>query len=171
MSIVGARRLAARLDELQLGRCFSRSALLVPVPSSQVSKPATLWVPLLLARALVAEGLGRAYEPCLRRIETVPKSATSASKDRPTPQRHYESLAAGKLLFPPDEILLIDDVVTRGATLLGAASRLAEAFPGARITAFAAMRAISERDEFKRILDPCIGQIRLREDGSTLRRP
>ena len=74
-------------------------------------------------------------------------------------------------LSKPDEIVLIDDIVTRGATLLGPANRLADVFPQTRIRAFAAMRTISNPDEFNELYDPCVGTIELRESGDTLRRP
>jgi phosphoribosylpyrophosphate synthetase len=76
-----------------------------------------------------------------------------------------------KLLPEPSNILLIDDIVTRGATLLGAASRLAEAFPKTKICAFAAMRAITSEKEFDQEYSPVIGKIVLRQQGDTLRRP
>lgn len=73
---------------------------------------------------------------------------------------------------PPNEILLVDDIVTRGATLLGAANRLAEAFPAARIRAFAAMRTISDPSEFIATYEPRSGTIEHRElTEDTLRRP
>jgi phosphoribosylpyrophosphate synthetase len=50
-----------------------------------------------------------------------------------------------KVLSEPSNILLVDDIITRGATLLGAASRLAEAFPKAEIRAFAVMRAFQAK--------------------------
>jgi hypoxanthine phosphoribosyltransferase len=77
-----------------------------------------------------------------------------------------------KLLSEPSNILLVDDIITRGATLLGAASRLAEAFPKAEIRAFAVMRAISSENEFQQEYCPTVGTISLREaQGDTLRRP
>ncbi|MDG7031901.1 MAG: phosphoribosyltransferase, partial [Nitrososphaerota archaeon] len=64
-------------------------------------------------------------------------------------------------LSEPESVLLIDDIITRGATLLGAANRLADAFPNARISAFAAMRTVSNPDEFQREYDPQMGNVRL----------
>jgi hypothetical protein len=64
----------------------------------------------------------------------------------------------------------VDDVVTRGATLLGAASRLADALPAARVRAFAAIRTISNPEEFSSITAQVIGRIEYR-DGETFRRP
>jgi phosphoribosylpyrophosphate synthetase len=62
------------------------------------------------------------------------------------------------------EILLIDDIVTRGATFLGAANRLIDALPHAHIRAFAIMRTISEPSAFVHIRDPRIGTIQLRNN-------
>ncbi len=175
MSNLVAERLASRMrhDEpgAEVGRLFTPDALLVPVPSSRILKPATLWVPLLLAQALVRHGLGHSCEPCLARSEPVEKAATSPASSRPTAARHYETLDVHALLFQPGEIVLVDDVITRGATLLGAASRLQEMFPRARIRAFAAMRAISSPEDFEALLHPCVGTVSLSGDGSTWRRP
>ncbi|MCS4538987.1 MAG: hypothetical protein HYY67_09040 [Thaumarchaeota archaeon] len=108
---------------------------------------------------------------CLTRVEPVPKAALSEPKDRPTAAQHYATMSIQGSLSKPDEIVLIDDVVTRGATLLGAANRLVDAFPGTRIRAFAAMRTISNPAEFENWYTPCVGTIELRESGDTLRRP
>lgn len=66
-----------------------------------------------------------------------------------------------ELLFKPKDIILVDDVITRGATVLGAVNRLAEAFPSARIRVFAVMRTISNSIKFSKIIEPCIGTISL----------
>ena len=67
--------------------------------------------------------------------------------------------------------MLVDDVVTRGATLLGAANRLAESYPDAQIAAFVALRAVSNPSEFKEVKDAVDGFITLQPNGGTLRRP
>jgi hypothetical protein len=64
----------------------------------------------------------------------------------------------------------VDDIITRGATTLGGASRLHEAFPKARIRAFAAMRTMTPPSEFKGITDSCVGVITLM-GIDTYRRP
>ena len=133
-------------------------------------KPGTLWVPLDLARALQGEGLGAEVLDCLRRVRPVRTSSLSLPADRPKAKEHFESFAVVPTLDGPDDILLVDDFVTRGATLIGAASRLHQAFPRSRIRAFAAMRAISNPEEFVAILAPCCGQIR-REGENSFRRP
>lgn len=165
-----ARQVRENIGSLPFASLFQH-ALLVPIPSSSLMREGTLWVPQRLSAALNAEGLGGQTVSCLVRTEAVPKAAFSTSRDRPTARRHYETLAVQGRLLEPESILMIDDIITRGATLLGAANRLAEAFPRARISAFVAMRTVSNPDEFRREYDPQMGVVRLREDGSTLRRP
>lgn len=108
------------------GTFFSASPTLVPVPRSTLPTRDGLWVPDQLCHALRGQGLGAEVAPLLERSEPIPKAARSLSVDRPTANRHYETLRARPGLSAPTEILLVDDVVTAGATLLGSASRLAE---------------------------------------------
>lgn len=157
--------------ELPFAAFFQPTTVLVPTPKSSLMKPHTLWVPDRLAAALVGRGLGKEVARCLKRSQSVPKAAFSAAEDRPLPDRHYKSMKVQGRLFEPDEILLVDDVITRGATLLGAANRLIDVFPKAHIRAFAAMRTISSPDDFENVYHPVVGTIKLRELGDTLRRP
>lgn len=150
---------------------FHPDTILIPTPKSSLMQPGTLWVPERIATALVSVGLGKEVAPCLVRRKPVPKSASSPSSERPTPAVHYDSLTVQGRLSEPKDIVLVDDIVTRGSTLLGAANRLAEIFPGTCIRAFAAMRTISNPDDFIQVTDPCIGTIELRASGDTLRRP
>jgi len=149
---------------------FQPNTILVPTPKSSLMRPDTLWVPERIATALVRMGLGKEVVPCLVRVKPVRKAASSAPNKRPSSVEHYESIVVQGRLSKPDEILLVDDIVTRGATLLGSASRLADAFPEAHIRAFAAMRTISNPSEFNQLYDPCVGTIDLRASGA-IRRP
>jgi adenine/guanine phosphoribosyltransferase-like PRPP-binding protein len=74
------------------------------------------------------------------------------------------------VLEPPTRIVLVDDFVTRGATLVGACSRVAEAFPGAEIRAFAAVRTMTG-SEITELVQPVAGEIRLEDNGETFRDP
>lgn len=134
-------------------------------------RPDTLWVPERIASAITKMGFGNKVISCLARTQSVPKAVSSLAKDRPKAIDHYKSMNVTRILSNPDEIILVDDVVTRGATLLGAANLLADAFPETTIRAFAAMRTISNPDEFNRLYDPCVGTIELQNNGDTLRRP
>ena len=146
---------------------FASKPVLVPVPGKSPHKSGSLWVPQRIAAAMVAENLGRKTVECLKRAYSVPKS--SISKDRPIPRVHYDSFYV-ETLDEADDILLVDDVVTRGSTLLGAANRLASALPNAKIRAFALIRTVSNPNEFKGFTVPCIERIIL-EGGKAFRRP
>jgi hypothetical protein len=141
------------------------------VPKSTLLTKGALWVPNQLSQELVRGGLGGAVAVLLERTEPIPKSATSLSADRPTAQRNYETLRVRESLESPSEILLVDDVVTAGATLLGAASRLAEEFPDVPIKGFAAARTVSVAARFRTTVEPVVGTIVLRSDGRTQRDP
>jgi len=161
-----------RRSELPFGSFFRTNSVLVPLPRSSLLQPDSLWVPERIASALVKRGFGERVIPCLTRTRAVRKSATSQASQRPTPTEHFESLAVQGNLGSTEDIVLIDDIVTRGHTMIGAANRLLESFPSARIHAFAAMRTLSSWLDFSHIYDPQIGSIEYREDSDDcLRRP
>ena len=98
------------------------------------------------------------------RIKAVPKSAFAASGTRPKPVDHYESIRAAKLVTDRRSLCLVDDVITKGATLLAAATRLQETYSEAKVTAFALVRALGFVDDIDQIVEPAIGTITLRGD-------
>lgn len=71
----------------------------------------------------------------------------------------------------PADLVVVDDVVTKGATLLAAAAVLQEAFPASRVRGFALVRTMGLVLEVDRILDPCLGTISVLPDGSVDRDP
>jgi hypothetical protein len=161
----------AYMNILPFANFFQVDPVLVPVPRSGLMKKDILWVPDRLAKALHKKGLGKGVAYCLERRFALPKSATSSPQMRPKAEDHYRSLEVHKIIVDPKEIILVDDVVTRGATLLGAANKLKDSFPDARIRAFAAMRTTgSEPTPFSRIYDPKRGDITLNGHDTT-RRP
>jgi hypothetical protein len=138
---------------------FGAETVLVPTPgSSPMKDPKSLWVPRDICQAFVARNLGKEVSTCLGRSHAVPKSAFSLPHERPKPSRHFESLSVSRSLFAPRRITLVDDVITKGATLVAAASRLAEAFPGCEVRAFAVIRTMT-RVDVDAILAPCSGVI------------
>ena len=149
---------------------FKNKPLLVPIPRSSLIKPDTLWVPNQIAISLINNGFGSESIPCLKRKTALPRAAGCSPTNRPRAIDHYNSLSV-ETLSEPDEILLIDDVVTRGATIIGAANRLASIFPKSRIRAFTLIRTVSIAAKFTNILDPYIGTIELAANGETFRTP
>jgi len=149
---------------------FGARDVLVPVPGSAPHLSQDAWAAEHLAVALVNEGLGGISWPGLRRIHAVRKSATAVPGKRPSVNVHYESFSVESPPVPPESIVLVDDVVTKGRTLLAAAIRVHEAFPCAQIRAFALVRTMGLVSGIGQLLDPCKGEIRWRA-GDALRNP
>jgi hypothetical protein len=157
-------------ESSRLSGFFRRTDILVPVPGSTPQSAAGIWVAADLADALVREGVGSMAWRGLQRIWAVRKSATSAPGARPSVARHYESFWMERPPMTPESVVLIDDVVTKGRTLLAAATRLQEAFPAAEIRAFALLRTMGFIPGVERLLDPCKGEIRWKA-GDARRNP
>jgi len=165
-------RAVARLSDegsSALREFIAQGEILVPCPPNAPfppkQKPA-LWVPRRICEVLGNAGYGSAILPCLERVEAVPKSAFAAPGERPSPSRHMKSMRVTKTLEAPERITLVDDVVTKGATLLAAASLLADAYPDAEIRAFALVRTTGLTPNVERIIDPVVGKIRRTPSGA-----
>jgi hypothetical protein len=154
----------------QLAGFFRPDALLVPVPGSMPNPCGSNWVAADLADALVHAGLGTMAWRGLHRICPVRKSATAAPGARPSVALHYESFLMERPRITAPSVVLIDDVITKGRTLLAAAARLQEAFPQSEIRAFALLRTQGLIPGVQRLLDPCRGEIRWKA-GDAYRSP
>ena len=175
-----ARRLRESLTP-GLRSLLSPRAVLVPMPGHAPlppKQPDSLWVPRRICEELIGEILGAKMIPFLERRYAVPKSSWSPSRDRPSVEVHYESFGVSlRLGEPPTELLLVDDVMTKGSTMLAGASRLAEAFPNAVVRAFALVRtqnAINsgkDKQIFKAVVDPVVSRITLSRFGAWRRDP
>lgn len=158
------RRLADELSTSLLRDLFRDAPLLVPVPRSSRSVEGGIWPALNIANALVRYGIGAALLPCLTRVNAVPKSAFAAAGTRPKPSEHYESIEGTRMVTDRPWLCLIDDVITKGATLLGAATRLQKTFPQANVSAFALVRTLGFVDDIEKIVEPAVGTVTLRGD-------
>jgi len=120
------------------------------------------WVALRLAELLCETGLAAAVVPALSRSVQVRKSATAARGQRPTVLQHYRSFAFDAAALAEHRcarLLLVDDIVTKGRTFLAAAWRVQESCPAVAIRAFATLRTMSCTGQFRRLFDPCLGEI------------
>lgn len=148
--------------------------VLVPVPKSAPLPSRgggpVLWVPRRICEALVAVGLGAAVVPCVERVTAVPKSASAAPGGRPGIATHIESMRVLPELHG-DSITLVDDVVTKGATLFAAASLVAGTFPHADVRAFSLIRTRGLQADIERVIDPTVGTITRNAWGDARREP
>ena len=155
--------------KLNLEVFFDEETALVPIPSSSLMNQNTLWVPQKIAQELENKKLGYYYS-CLKRKIAVEKSAYSSPENRPKAKKHFETISFIPQIKQPKKIVLVDDIITRGATMLGCASILKQKFPDVTIIGFAAIRTISKKEDFKNMVDLCKGLITI--DGEdTYRTP
>ena len=164
MSEVIAQTIHESKTTLVFKSLFEGNPVLVPVTRSSLMKPNMIWVPHRIAVALKSRGLGSAVSLSLTRTYAVGYKASAA-------EHHDSQKVVQELLKAPDSIVLVDDFVTRGATLVGSALRLREAYPDARIAGFAAIRTETLSKNFKKISDPVFDKITLYPSGKTHREP
>ena len=143
---------------------FGPHVTLIPMPRSAPLVQGALWPAQKICEAILARGLAAAVVPALERVDAVARSAHAAQGERPLTSVHFESLRAHGFVDVGASILVVDDVLTKGATALAAVSRLAEVYPDAQIATFALVRTMGLVAEIEQILDPAIGTIRLIDD-------
>lgn len=162
--------LAQSAGEMLTSWANAPALVLVPVPRSSLHPDEPFhWPAREIARALVERGIGERVVELLERWKPVAKSATGGPRNAHT---HSQSLRPAASFPPTNSVLLVDDIITSGATVMGAALCLQRAFPGiGEVGAFAAMRTVTEPSEFEHIRDPAKGSVHLREDGLCRRRP
>lgn len=153
-------RLLEELPRTDLGEFFGPTVTLVPIPrSAPLRDNRALWPAIRLCEELLARGLGKEVLPCLKRSKPVPKSAFAPRGERPAVKVHLDSMAVERSPVTPQRVTLVDDFVTKGATLLAAATLLKDAFPNASILGFALVRTMGLVPDMERIVDPCVGRI------------
>lgn len=144
---------------------------LVPVPRSSLQKRGALWPAFEIAQSLHAQGFGSRVLPCLQRHTAVGKAATASPKDRPRARAHFDSLEVVAPMDLPASVTLIDDVITRGAQMLGGAWRIWAVRPDVVVRCFAVIRTISKPEEFSTVAAPCTGHVTLLRDEECYRAP
>jgi hypothetical protein len=165
------KRVADRLrEEMQPGHratvlreVLGNDVLVVPCPRSSPLVKGALWPSKEICDELVKHGLAMKSAAFLERVTAVAKSSTSAIGERPKPADHIRSMAIVNQreleLRKITRITIVDDVITRGATLIAAASILQHHFPEAAIQIFAVVRTKSYDPEVGSILDPVLGEV------------
>lgn len=161
------RRLQQEFSTSGLDAVLGSDVTLVPTPRSSPLVEGGLWPGRLLAEALVAVGLGREVVACVSRVEAVPKSSFQKHGERPSARRHYDTMRVEAQLVASKRLTLVDDFLTKGSTLLGAATRLAEAYPQMEVAVFGLVRTKGLQPDVADIVEPCVGRIvRVGESGS-----
>ena len=149
---------------------LGNDAVLVPMPRSAPFTRDALWPARMVAEALVRESLGAFVLPLLERAVAVQRSSTAAPGKRPRAVAHLRSFQVLPPVDPPNRIVIVDDVVTSGATMLAAISAVFDAIPGLPPLGFALFRTQS-RGELTAISSPTRSRISLLRNGWTQRKP
>lgn len=113
---------------------------LMPAPPHCLRHEADLWVPKRICEELQSVGIGYGITTGLERSEPVPPSHRASPGKRVRPFKHFTTIDFWPELESPARILIVDDVVTTGATLLACAWRIQSVYPSAEIGAFALAR-------------------------------
>jgi len=139
---------------------FGPDVGLVPVPRRTPLHQGALWPPLRICEEMAAVGLGQ-VAPYLARTVAITRSSTAGPGNRPDPEDHERTIACQSDLiggsFP--RLTIVDDVVTRGSTMVACYNILKAQFPQAEIRGFALVRTRGLVDDIDKILDPVIGTI------------
>lgn len=115
-----ARRLRRTFPRLFLNRTF------VPVPPVAAEPEPPRCPSVQLARAYAAEGIACRVVPMFERPRALRGSSSPrATTHGPTVAEHLATLTLTRDDVPPG-LVLVDDLVTRGATLIACATRLAK---------------------------------------------
>lgn len=121
---------------------------LVPVPSSGVTEEGAYWSGQALAEALVAVGIGSKVGLYVRRASAVKKSHRARSQaERTTVAGHIESMEAVMAAPRTRPLLLVDDVLTTGTTVIAVQQLLRRAGHTAAIGVLTAAHTRHAGDE------------------------
>jgi len=158
--------LSGKLRELYLGS----DTTLVPMPGhAPLRDQDSRWPADELCTEFLKAGLGAQSLPLIERVHRVSKAAFSSASERPTASRHFESFRCMAQIGVGECITVVDDVITRGATMLAAVAALQSVYPGASVRGFALIRTMSDV-ALQSVTEPVEGSVVLRGD-ETIRRP
>lgn len=138
-----------------IGNWVTSETVWLPLPGSGVSAGSRADEKTVLFAAELAKRFGGRVDLGLVRTTAVNSSHRGTTAQRPTVQAHRDSLAVKTKLPPAAQVILVDDVLTRGNTVAGAALLLADigAAGTVRLVAGAYSRFSDESDAEHSVFD------------------
>jgi len=148
---------------------FGPEVTAVPVPRSVPLVSGALWPSASICEEMLKQGLVGSVSPLLKRIKSVRPSHLQRGSGHPKVEEHIGSLEAD-VDFGTDRILLVDDVVTLGATFIGGYYVIRSRAAWASVCAFAVVRTTGFGAEVGEIFDPVSGSIEWKEGTNWVER-
>lgn len=146
-------------------------AVLVPAPrSAPLLTPDSAWPCKVLCEEMLKHGLGNKSIHALVRHESVAKSSFQTHGNRPPASIHFKSLKYVGGISSTDKVVIVDDILTKGATMLAMASHLAESAKVRNIACFALMRTRNFLEDIDKIIEITRGQIVYDAGSDSVRR-
>ena len=138
---------------------FGENPIFIPTPRSSLLQTNALWPALRIIDEMLNAGIAGSKSLLLQRNVAVNKSSTSSPGTRPTVEDHVNSISCSSTSLLPNNFVLVDDVITKGATLFACAHILKSNFPRATIKTFALIRTQGLVQNINKFVDPSIGDI------------
>ena len=150
---------------------FGADVTLVPAPRSAPLVPGALWPSDRICGHLISRDLARGSARLLTRTKPVAKAAYATRGSRPSYQDHWDSINVGLDMYIGRQILVVDDIVTRGDTLFACVTMLEDAYPGVDVRGFALVRTMGLIRDIEKIIEPTEGTITKTQFGKLNRIP
>jgi hypothetical protein len=119
---------------------FGADYAIVPAPGHSLIRSGAKTPLGLLAERMAHARLGDRYEDIVRRTVAVPKMSLQPPGGRFDYLQHLDTIEARPIVSPAGGILVLDDVVTTGATMYATCLAIAKANPGVKVRAFGISR-------------------------------
>jgi len=146
---------------------FNGTVGLVPVPGHSILYKFAALQSLQIAKSLMNVGLSSTIYNLIERTTTIRRSSFQITEERPTVEEHIETLEVFPQLINQETLVLVDDIVTKGTTLVACAQMLSKIYPEKEIKFFAAMRTTST--DLINFYEPVSSTIFYYDSGKTFR--
>jgi predicted amidophosphoribosyltransferase len=148
---------------------INKEATFVPVPRSSPLLANAVWPGRLICLKLLSMGFGKDMYDVLERKRAVQTGHFNRSaENRATIDQHYNTIEVTNTpLIVPEQIVLVDDVITQGRTAVACYIRLREIFPHTAISIFTPV-ITKAFDEVNLLIDPKVCKVQYFDSGKSI---